>query len=55
MSIEFTILDWLQTIHCGAMDRIMIFITTLGNAGAVWIALAAVLLIIPKTMPWRWL
>lgn len=51
MSIEFTILDWLQTIHCGAMDRIMIFITTLGNAGAVWIALAAVLLIIPKTRP----
>lgn len=51
MMIEFAILDWLQTLHSGVLDKIMIFITTLGNSGAVWIALAAVLLIIPKTRP----
>ena len=51
MSIEFAILDWLQTIHSEVLDRIMIFITTLGNAGAVWIALAIALIIIPKTRP----
>lgn len=47
--MELKILDWLQTIHTPIGDAIMCFITSLGNAGAIWIALAVVLIAIPKT------
>ena len=47
--MEFRFLDFLQTIHTPLLDKILAFITSLGNAGIIWIALAVVLLILPKT------
>lgn len=47
--MELRILDWFQTWHNPALDQIMIFLTRLGNAGIVWIGLAVILLILPKT------
>ncbi len=43
------ILDRIQSIRTPAGDMVMTFITRLGNAGAVWIFLAAMLLVIPRT------
>lgn len=48
-SWEIEVLDALQNIHTPWLDKIMVAITSLGNAGILWIVLAAVLLIIPKT------
>ena len=48
MSWEFTILDALQQIHTPVLDKIMVFITSLGNAGWFWIALGLVLLCMKK-------
>lgn len=47
--IELKILDWFQTIHTPVGDACMCFITSLGNAGLIWIVLAAVLIAIPRT------
>ena len=47
--IDFAILDFLQSIHCEWLNKIMEFFTILGDKGLVWIALTIVLLIIPKT------
>lgn len=49
MGIEIHILDWIQSIRTPVGDMLMTFITRLGNAGAIWILLAIILLIIPKT------
>lgn len=49
MGIEIGILDWIQSIRSPVADMVMTFITRLGNAGAAWIVLAVILLIIPKT------
>lgn len=49
MEIEFRILDLLQKLHTPIGDQVMCAITKLGNAGAIWIALALILLLIPKT------
>ena len=46
---EIEILDALQNIHTPWLDKIMVAITSLGNAGILWIVMAAVLLIIPRT------
>lgn len=48
MGWEFTILDALQTIHTFVLDKIMVFITSLGNAGWFWIALGLVLLCVKR-------
>lgn len=48
-SWEISVLDSLQNIHTPWLDKIMVAITSLGNAGILWIVMAAVLLIIPKT------
>ncbi len=49
MAWEFAILDFIaEHMHTEALDQVMKFITSLGNAGAVWIALTAVLLLIPR-------
>lgn len=48
MSIEFDILNAIQTIHTPFLDKLMCGITRLGNMGIVWIALAILLLIYPK-------
>ncbi len=48
-SIDFTILDTIQsTLRSDIMDSIMKFITTLGNAGIVWILIALVLVFIKR-------
>lgn len=47
--MELRFLDFLQTIHTPLLDKILAFITGLGNAGIIWIVLAVVLLILPKT------
>ena len=49
MNIELSILDWIQTSHTPFLDKIMVFITRLGDAGIIWIVLSIVLLLIPKT------
>lgn len=48
MSLDWGILQWIQsTLVCPALDILMPNITALGNAGAIWL-LAAVVLIITK-------
>ena len=47
--MELRFLDFLQTIHTPLLDKILAFITSLGNADIIWIVLAVVLLILPKT------
>ena len=49
MNIELSIFDWIQTLHMPFLDKIMVFITRLGDAGIIWIVLSIVLLLIPKT------
>lgn len=47
MDWEFTWLYFLQGIHHPVLDKIMIVLSTAGNAGILWIA-AGLLLLIPK-------
>lgn len=49
MQIEFSILDYIQSLRTPFLDQAMPFISSLGNVGAIWIVLAAILLLIPKT------
>ncbi len=49
MGMEISILDLIQKLRTPLGDRVMCMITKLGNAGAIWIVLALVLLLIPKT------
>lgn len=49
MGIELKILDFIQTLHTPVLDKIMVGITRLGDAGLIWIILTAVFLMIPKT------
>lgn len=49
MQWELSFLDWLQGFHTPILDAGMKLASTLGNAGAVWILLAFVLLLFPKT------
>ena len=39
-TIDFTILNFIQNLRCDIADNVFSFITHLGDAGAVWIALA---------------
>lgn len=48
MGWEFTILDALQKIHTPILDKIMVFITSLGDKGWFWIALGLVLLCVKR-------
>lgn len=48
-SIDFGILDFLQTIHNDVLDFIMKFFTYAGDRGYIWISLCIILLCIPKT------
>lgn len=47
--MEIKILDWIQGLHTPIGDRVMCFVTSLGNAGLIWIVLAVILLLIPRT------
>lgn len=49
MAFEFQILDFIQQLHTPILDTFMIFVSKLGDKGAVWIVLAVLLLIFPKT------
>lgn len=51
---EFDILYWFQDLHNPILDKMMIFITTLGNAGAIWIILTAIMFFFckDKRIPW---
>lgn len=49
MGIEIQILDFLQKFRTPAGDAVIPLITKLGDKGIIWILLAAVLLLIPKT------
>ncbi len=48
-SIDFGILDFLQTIHNDVLDFIMRVFTHAGDNGYVWIGVCILLLCIPKT------
>ena len=47
--MELQFLYMLQEWHSPILDKLMIFITTLGNAGVFWVCLGIVLAVIPKT------
>ena len=47
--MEFEILYAINNLHNPVLDKIMIAITSLGNAGLIWIAIAVFLLFIRKT------
>lgn len=47
--VEIEILDFLQSIRTPWLDKLMIAITSLGNVGMLWIVMALILLIIPRT------
>lgn len=49
MRAELDFLNLLQRLHSPVMDRVMCFITHLGDAGVIWIVLCGVLLLYPKT------
>lgn len=49
METELEILHMIQGLHRDWLNPIMIFFTTLGNAGLFWIALSVVLACIPRT------
>lgn len=47
--LDFSILNWLQSIRCDALDCFFPFITKLGNAGIFWIALGIALFLFHRT------
>ncbi len=53
--IEFAILDGLQTIHTGILDKIMMAFTFLGELGWFWILCGVVLLFFKKYRKNGWI
>lgn len=50
VSFDLPILDWIQAnLQSPFMDKFMPFITLFGEGGIFWIAVAVILLILPKT------
>ncbi|SER70729.1 phosphatase PAP2 family protein [Lachnobacterium bovis] len=49
MNWEFDILYFLQGIHNTVLNKIMVIVSTMGNAGLFWIILACILLISKQT------
>jgi undecaprenyl-diphosphatase len=48
-NFDLPILEWIaENLHCDFLDFLMPLITLLGDAGIFWIAVAVVLLFIPK-------
>jgi undecaprenyl-diphosphatase len=48
-NFDLPILDWIAAhIHCGFLDKLMPWITKLGDGGIFWIATAVILMCIPK-------
>jgi len=48
MQWEFSLLYWLQELHTPILDKIMIVITRLGDAGLFWIGIGIVCLVLKK-------
>ncbi len=48
LSFDLSVFEWIQGIQNEFLSAIMVFITTLGNAGAIFIVLALVLLFTKK-------
>ena len=48
-NMELEILYLINNLHTPLLDKIMVFLTNLGDAGIMWIAIAIVLLFIKKT------
>ena len=48
MAWEFSFLYFLQELHSPVLDKIMLFITSLGNEGILWIAVAVVMVFFKK-------
>lgn len=48
LNFDLSVFEWIQSIQCGFLNAVMVFITTLGNAGAIFIVLALVLLFTKK-------
>lgn len=55
MAWEFEFLDSLQHLHTAWLDRVMIFLTRLGDAGLIWLVAVGILLVFPKTRKIGWL
>lgn len=49
MEFEFAILDFIQGMRTPFGDVVMPFVSSLGNGGMIWMLLAAILLVLPKT------
>ena len=48
MDWEFSFLYFLQELHNPVLDKVMLFITSLGNEGLLWIGIAVVMLFFKK-------
>lgn len=51
---EFDLLYWFQSIHHPLLDKIVIAVTSLGNAGIFWILLTVAMLILCKDKRVAW-
>ncbi len=49
MTLDWDILNWIQTLHTPACDVLMPYISLLGNGGMIWIIAGIVLAIFPCT------
>lgn len=47
--MELKILDFIQTLRNPILDKMMLFFTSLGNGGMIWLLLVVILICIPKT------
>lgn len=48
-NVDFTVLNWLHnTLSCGFLDSVMPVITKLGSKGAIWLAIAFVMMCTKK-------
>lgn len=48
-NFELTVLDAIQQMRCPILDTLVPWITALGDKGIIWIALAVILVAIPRT------
>ncbi|MCQ2447499.1 MAG: phosphatase PAP2 family protein [Oscillibacter sp.] len=48
-AFELAILNWIQTLRCGVLDVILPAVSWTADHGEIWILLAIVLIVIPKT------
>lgn len=46
--MELKFLDWIQTLHTPILDKFMMTVTKLGDAGVFWIMLTILFLLIPR-------